>query len=50
MEIRVIVFDGDITRAIARESFRSVKELEDFMAVVKQLDPKAKYSLLEVKK
>lgn len=50
MEIKVIVWDGDITRAIAKESFKSVQELDSFMAIVKQLDPRARYTLLEVKK
>jgi hypothetical protein len=50
MEIKVIVFDGHISRAIAKETFASVKELNEFMDIVKQLDPKASYSVMEVKR
>lgn len=50
MEIRVTVFDGLISRAIAKESFASVKELNEFMDIVKQLDPKASYLVTEIKK
>ena len=50
MEIKIVVFDGNLSRVIARESFASVKEVNDFMDVVKQLDPKAKFSLTEIKK
>lgn len=50
MEIRVIVFDGLISKAIAKETFASVEELNQFMDIVKQLDPKASYSVMEIKK
>ena len=50
MEIKVIVFDGLISKAIAKETFASVKELNEFMDIVKQLDPKASYSVMEIKK
>jgi len=50
MEIKVIVFDGLISKAIARETFASVKELNEFMDIVKQVEPKASYSVLEIKK
>ena len=50
MEISLIVFDGNISRVIARETFASVKELNEFMDIVKQLDPKASYSVMEIKK
>ena len=50
MEIRIVVFDGNISRCIARESFESVQEVNDFMDIVRQLDPKAKYTLTEIKK
>ena len=50
MEIKVIVFDGNLSRVIARESFASVKEVNDFMSIVHQLDPKARLSLTEIKK
>lgn len=50
MEIKVIVFDGNLSRCIARETFASVKEVKDFMSVIHELDPKAKYSVTEVKK
>lgn len=50
MEISIIVFDGHISRVIARETFPSVKEVNDFMNIIKQLDPKASYSVTEVKK
>lgn len=50
MEIKVIVWDGDITRAIARETFSSIEELNEFMETVRQLDARARYTLLEVKR
>ena len=50
MEISIIVFDGHISRVIARETFASVQEVKDFMDIVKQLDPKASYTLTEIKK
>lgn len=50
MEIKVVVFDGLISKVIAREVFASVKELNEFMDIVKQLDPKASYSVMEIKK
>ena len=50
MKISIIVFDGNISRCIARETFSSVKEVNDFMDVIKQLDPEASYKVTEVKK
>jgi hypothetical protein len=50
MEIRIVVFDGAISRCIARETFASVKEVNDFMDIVRQLEPKAKFTLTEIKK
>ena len=50
MEIKVSVLNGIVTRTIARETFKSVEELKDFMATVKQLDSNASYIVEEIKK
>lgn len=50
MEISIIVFDGQLSRVIARETFASVQEVNDFMKVINQLDEKASYKVTEVKR
>lgn len=50
MEITVTVWNGLVTRPIAKETFSSVSELNKFMEVVKQLDPKASYLVERIKK
>ena len=50
MEIKVTVWNGIVTRAIAKETFNSVEELKDFMAIVHKLDSNASYIVEEIKK
>lgn len=50
MEIKVTVWNGIVTRAIAKETFTSIGELDDFMTIVKHLDPNATYIVEEIKK
>ena len=50
MKIIASIWNGNKTRILAIESFDSVKELQDFMKVVNQLDDKASFNLMEVSK
>lgn len=50
MKIKASIWNGNKTRILAIESFDSVKELQDFMKVVNQLDDKASFNLMEVSK
>lgn len=50
MEISVTVWNGIVTRPIAKETFSSVSELNKFMEVVKQLDSNAMYIVDRIKK
>jgi hypothetical protein len=50
MKIKASIWNGSKTRILAIESFDSVKELQDFMKVVNELDAKASFNLMEVSK
>jgi len=50
MKIKVSLWDNSKTRILGIESFDNVKELEEFMKTVKQVEDKASYRVMAVSK
>ena len=50
MKIKVSVWDNTRTRILGIEDFENVKELEEFMKTVKQVEEKASYRVMAVSK
>lgn len=50
MKMKISIWDGTKTRILGIEDFDSVKDLQEFMKVINQVDDKATYRLMEVKR
>jgi len=50
MKIKVSLWDNSKTRILGIEDFDNVKELEDFMKTLKQVEDKASYRVMGVKR
>jgi hypothetical protein len=50
MEIRVSIWNNTKVRILGVETFTSPKELQDFMKIIREVEPKASYNVMEVKK
>lgn len=50
MKIKVSLWDNSKTRILGIEDFENAKELEDFMKNLKQVEDKASYRVMAVRK
>jgi len=50
MEIKISIWNSTKVRILGVETFTSPKEVEDFMKIIREVEPKASYNVMEIKK